>query len=220
MPSVSSPSAASRSLTRWDSSARTWISAGSELAARAANYTALRSFSMEPGFVDTPMTRQLSPATRKRWCSFQPHCPLTAEEGASTLAFMVLAPDAALPAADDGAYFAKCEKATPPSWDAASQTYVDVTGAPSSFPNMFRCLWLAIVTMTSVGYGGISPVTFVGKLTCVLAAVCGSFYIAVPLTVIGNKFYDSYKMYRQVCDTSRQQRTLASSAALPSAGLY
>lgn len=106
------------------------------------------------------------------------------------------------------------------TWDAASQTYVDVTGAPSSFPNMFRCLWLAIVTMTSVGYGGISPVTFVGKLTCVLAAVCGSFYIAVPLTVIGNKFYDSYKMYRQVCDTSRQQRTLASSAALPSAGLY
>jgi NAD(P)-dependent dehydrogenase (short-subunit alcohol dehydrogenase family) len=92
-----------------------------ELAARAANYTALRSFSMEPGFVDTPMTRQLSPATRKRWCSFQPHCPLTAEEGASTLAFMVLAPDAVLPAADDGAYFAKCEKATPPSWDAASQ---------------------------------------------------------------------------------------------------
>ena len=81
----------------------------------------LRSFSMEPGFVDTPMTRQLSPATRKRWCSFQPHCPLTAEEGAATLAFMVLAPDAALPAADDGAYFAKCEKATPPSWDAASQ---------------------------------------------------------------------------------------------------
>ena len=84
----------------------------------AARETSVRAFSLEPGFVDTPMTRQLNPQTRKNWCRFQLHCPLTADEGGSTLAFIALAPDDQLVT---GSYYSKCATAQPKSWDATSQ---------------------------------------------------------------------------------------------------
>ena len=101
-----------------------------ELAAReAAAGSKVRAFSMEPGFVDTPMTRQLPAKTRKEWCRMQTHCPLTAAEGASTLAFLVSSADAALPASADGQYFATCTVAVPSPWSAGNQKQLfDLSG--------------------------------------------------------------------------------------------
>eukprot|EP00943_MAST-04B_sp_MAST-4B-sp1_P000038 g38.t1 len=60
--------------------------------------------------------------------------------------------------------------------------------------DMFDAMWIVIVTMTSVGYGGLFPKTFMGKGIIMGAAIFGAFYMAMPLTIIGSQFYKIYKM--------------------------
>ena len=43
--------------------------------------------------------------------------------------------------------------------------------------------------MTTVGYGGKYPRTMSGKIVGLSAAIFGSMYLAMPLTIVGSKFY-------------------------------
>merc|ERR1711907_870804 len=58
--------------------------------------------------------------------------------------------------------------------------------------SVMEVIWLMVVTMTTVGYGGLYPLTQFGKGMCLLAALLGSFYMAMPLTIIGGRFYEEY----------------------------
>lgn len=49
---------------------------------------------------------------------------------------------------------------------------------------MNEAIWLAIVTMTSVGYGEIAPRTLGGKLTIVLGAIVGGTVLTCLLRVV------------------------------------
>ena len=59
--------------------------------------------------------------------------------------------------------------------------------------DMFDAMWIILVTMTSVGYGGLFPKTATGKTIVMGAAIFGAFYMAMPLTIIGSQFYKIYK---------------------------
>ena len=59
--------------------------------------------------------------------------------------------------------------------------------------NMFDAIWTMIVTMTTVGYGGFFPLQAMGKICALAAALFGSFYMAMPLTIVGTKFYEIYE---------------------------
>ena len=45
---------------------------------------------------------------------------------------------------------------------------------------MFDAMWIILVTMTSVGYGGLFPKTATGKIIVMGAAIFGAFYMAMP----------------------------------------
>ena len=66
-------------------------------------------------------------------------------------------------------------------------------GNLASISSAFEGLWLALVTLTSVGYGRISPVTPFGKMIAVFAMIFGSFYYAMPLFIVGGSFYGQWK---------------------------
>lgn len=63
--------------------------------------------------------------------------------------------------------------------------------------NMYDALWLSFATISTVGYGDIYPQTSLGKGFAMLAALAGTIYLAMPLTIIGTRFYDVYEEYNK-----------------------
>ncbi len=59
------------------------------------------------------------------------------------------------------------------------------------FGSIPRCLWWSIVTVTTVGYGDVYPVTFFGRVIAALTAICGVAAIAIPIGIISAGFTES-----------------------------
>ncbi|OQR96559.1 CAAX prenyl protease 1 [Thraustotheca clavata] len=69
--------------------------------------------------------------------------------------------------------------------------------------DMLRSSWLSIETFTTVGYGDMKPRTSFGRLFDILAMIFGSFYTAMPLSLVGTQFYLAY---RDFLEKQRGQR--------------
>jgi len=54
--------------------------------------------------------------------------------------------------------------------------------------SMSDALWLVIITMSTVGYGDISPVSERGKLLTSILVIISSLYMAIPIGIVGSAF--------------------------------
>ena len=57
-----------------------------------------------------------------------------------------------------------------------------------SLASFFNAIWLVVVTITTVGYGDISPNTQPGKVVAIMAALWGSLLISLVVVSIQNIF--------------------------------
>lgn len=73
----------------------------------------------------------------------------------------------------------------------SSILYMVEDGDPdTSFTTIPDTFWCTIVTMTSVGYGDMYPITDAGRAIGSFIMLSGILTLAVPITLIGNNFQD------------------------------
>lgn len=72
--------------------------------------------------------------------------------------------------------------------------YIVESGQPdSAFTDLGTSLYWAVVTMTTVGYGDITPVTFLGRLLSAFIMLLGYTIIAIPTGIVSATFIDETK---------------------------
>lgn len=66
----------------------------------------------------------------------------------------------------------------------------ECAGVPfaQTFPDIPRAMWFVLVTVTTVGYGDVSPRTWQGQVFSAVMILCGVIFLAMPLNSIGTHF--------------------------------
>ncbi|EMD40160.1 hypothetical protein CERSUDRAFT_112369 [Gelatoporia subvermispora B] len=74
------------------------------------------------------------------------------------------------------------------TWDESLGTFINSDGDPSQFSSIPAAAWFVLVTITTVGYGEITPRSFLGRLITLPLLVFGLLLIALPTFVLGREF--------------------------------
>ena len=57
-----------------------------------------------------------------------------------------------------------------------------------TFEDIPRSMWFMFVTVSTVGYGDVSPGTWQGQIFVCMVIICGLIFLAMPLAIVGSTF--------------------------------
>jgi len=80
---------------------------------------------------------------------------------------------------------------------ASALYWADGGVQPEKFGSIPRALWWAAVTLTTIGYGDVSPVTPLGKVIATLVAVAGIGLVALPTGILAAGFSEAVQRDRR-----------------------
>jgi voltage-gated potassium channel len=66
--------------------------------------------------------------------------------------------------------------------------YAENTVQPEEFKSIPHAIWWALITLTTVGYGDVSPITFFGKIVGIFTALMGVCTVALLTGIVANSF--------------------------------
>lgn len=64
---------------------------------------------------------------------------------------------------------------------------------PDKYPDIVSSIWWSVVTLTTVGYGDVFPITILGKIVGGFLAITGIFVVAIPVGIMSGAFLEEYK---------------------------
>ena len=68
---------------------------------------------------------------------------------------------------------------------------------PEAFPSISAAMWWGVVTLTTVGYGDIYPITAIGKFFGAMLAFIGIGLFALPAGIIASGFSEEVQRKKQ-----------------------
>lgn len=81
---------------------------------------------------------------------------------------------------------------------AASGIYlVENDAQPEQFGSIPAAMWWAVATLTTVGYGDVTPVTMWGKLFGACVTIVGVGMVALPAGILASAFSDELRQRRE-----------------------
>ena len=63
---------------------------------------------------------------------------------------------------------------------------LDEAGSSKNFDDIVNCVWLVIITMTTVGYGDYFPRTLIGRTLVTMIAIWGNFLLSMLVITLMN----------------------------------
>lgn len=80
--------------------------------------------------------------------------------------------------------------------------YLEDSVQPEAFSNIFSTMWWGIVTLTTVGYGDVYPITPLGKILGSIISLLGVGLFALPSGIIASGFAEEFqkaKNEKKIC---------------------
>jgi len=77
--------------------------------------------------------------------------------------------------------------------------YAENEAQPDKFSSILASMWWAVATLTTVGYGDIFPITFLGKIFGSISAIFGVGLFAIPAGLLASGFSDESETGNKNC---------------------
>ncbi|MEG2821039.1 MAG: ion transporter [Lachnospiraceae bacterium] len=78
---------------------------------------------------------------------------------------------------------------------------------PQTFDNFFEALYWATTALTTVGYGDIYPVSYVGRLISMISSIFGIAIIALPAGTITAGFVEEMNRVKQEKEAAKEEKS-------------
>ncbi|MCE8025242.1 potassium channel family protein [Billgrantia aerodenitrificans] len=82
---------------------------------------------------------------------------------------------------------------------------LEASHQPEAFGSIPRALWWSVATLTTVGYGDVTPVTAAGQLFAGLTAIVGIGMIAMPTGILAAAFSDAMQKRREQAENDNNE---------------
>jgi voltage-gated potassium channel len=85
---------------------------------------------------------------------------------------------------------------------ATALYWAEHTVQPEAFGSIPRAMWWAVITLTTVGYGDVAPITPVGKVLAGFVAIGGVALVALPAGIMASAFSEAihHRRERELAD--------------------
>ena len=90
---------------------------------------------------------------------------------------------------------------------SAVMFFAENAAQPEKFASIPAAMWWSVITLTTVGYGDVAPVTVAGRVVAGVIAILGVGLFAIPAGILGSGFVEQM-----------QQRKSAAAATCPHCG--
>ena len=84
--------------------------------------------------------------------------------------------------------------------------YFENSVQPESFSSIFSSLWWSVVTLTTVGYGDVVPITIGGRIFTFIILMIGLGIIAIPSGMISSALTEARKIERKEKEENEEKK--------------